>query len=206
MLKILAVFIVGGYALTCGPSEYLLETFCCPKCPQGKRVKTHCTLTRSTSCTGCLEGTFMDEDTGREECFPCTNCGQDSKLKDKIRCTTTSNSVCEPLEGAYCVDFRDGGCARAQTHSSCKPGQHISERGTMNRDTLCSDCRSGTFSNGTLTSCLPHTDCRSLDRKQVKPGSLVADAVCAGQGFNNPNKGIIVGLLVVVLLVAFSGA
>lgn len=51
----------------------------------------------------------------------------DCKLKDK--CTTTSNSVCEPLEGAYCVDVRDGGCARAQTHSSCKPGQHISERG-----------------------------------------------------------------------------
>lgn len=34
--QILAVFIVGGYALTCDLSEYLLETFCCPKCPPGK--------------------------------------------------------------------------------------------------------------------------------------------------------------------------
>lgn len=34
--QILAVFIVGGYALTCDESEYLLETFCCPKCPAGK--------------------------------------------------------------------------------------------------------------------------------------------------------------------------
>lgn len=34
--QILAVFIVGGYALTCDPHEYPLEDFCCPKCPLGK--------------------------------------------------------------------------------------------------------------------------------------------------------------------------
>lgn len=34
--QILAFVVVGGYSLQCDPSEYPLDTFCCPKCPSGK--------------------------------------------------------------------------------------------------------------------------------------------------------------------------
>lgn len=71
--------------------------------------------------------------------FHCTTCCSvncdlcsrvlDSSLRVKTACTRTSNGVCEPQEGAYCVDVTGGGCARAQRHSSCLPGQYISERG-----------------------------------------------------------------------------
>lgn len=52
-----------------------------------------------------------------------------SGLKVKTSCTTKSNTVCEPLEGFYCVDFKEGGCAAAEKHTSCRPGQYISESG-----------------------------------------------------------------------------
>lgn len=60
----------------------------------------------------------------------------DSSVKVKMSCTTTSDTVCEPLEGFYCVDFTDGGCATAQKHTSCQPGQYVSDRGGISRTHL----------------------------------------------------------------------
>uniref|UniRef100_A0A4W6D4E8 TNFR-Cys domain-containing protein n=1 Tax=Lates calcarifer TaxID=8187 RepID=A0A4W6D4E8_LATCA len=119
----------------------------------GSRVKTDCTEFRSTSCLPCLEGTYMNQPTGLKDCFPCTNCNTDPGLKIKTSCTSTSDTVCEPLEGFYCMDVKDKGCEAAQRHRHCEPGQYISKKGTASTDTECSDCTDGTFSNGTFTSC-----------------------------------------------------
>ncbi|KAA8591197.1 hypothetical protein FQN60_002140, partial [Etheostoma spectabile] len=79
-------------------------------------------------------------------------------LKLKTPCTTTSDTVCEPLEGFYCTYPIEDNCVVAEKHSSCQPGQYISQKGTAVRDTECSDCSDGTFSDGTLfPSCQPHT-------------------------------------------------
>lgn len=64
------------------------------------------------------------------------SCVLDSNLRAQTACTKTSNSVCEPLEGAYCLDIRDGGCTRAQIHSRCKSGEFISDRGEAPFDEL----------------------------------------------------------------------
>lgn len=52
-----------------------------------------------------------------------------SGLKVKTSCTTTSDTVCEPLEGFYCMDFAEEGCVAAQKHTSCQPGQYVSQEG-----------------------------------------------------------------------------
>ncbi|GLD45592.1 tumor necrosis factor receptor superfamily member 14-like isoform X1, partial [Lates japonicus] len=151
----------------------------------GSRVKTDCTEFRSTSCLPCLDGTYMNQLTGLKHCFPCTNCDTGSGLKIKTSCTPTSDTVCEPLEGFYCIDSKDKGCVAAQRHKNCEPGQYISKKGTASTDTECSDCSDGTFSDGTFTSCQPHTQCESrINLQLIRPGNASADAECGEHSSN----------------------
>ncbi|XP_039656639.1 tumor necrosis factor receptor superfamily member 14-like [Perca fluviatilis] len=155
---------------------------CCHKCPAGSRVESDCTERRTTSCLGCDKGTFISHPTDFMKCLACLRCISGSGLKIKTACTTTSDTVCEPLEGFYCLFSPGNSCVEAQKHSSCQPGQYISQKGTALRDTECSDCRDGTFSDGTLlTSCQPHTQCQSLDLQLIKPGTASTDAECKEQ-------------------------
>ncbi|XP_053179687.1 tumor necrosis factor receptor superfamily member 14-like [Scomber japonicus] len=187
-------------SLTCHPAEYLHGDECCPKCPPGVRVHRHCTWHRSTACKYCSAGTFMDEPTDKLECFPCTNCDSGSGLRMKRPCTITSDTVCELLDGFYCLDFEKDSCRTAQKHTSCQPGQYISHNGTALTDTVCTDCSNDTFSNGTFTSCQPHTKCESLNRHLIKAGTSSTDAQC---GELSLKTAIIVrSVVVVVLLVA----
>uniref|UniRef100_A0A4W6EXK0 Tumor necrosis factor receptor superfamily member 5 n=1 Tax=Lates calcarifer TaxID=8187 RepID=A0A4W6EXK0_LATCA len=117
--------VFSGNSLTCHPAEYQTGNECCPMCPPGSCVKTNCTEFRSTSCLPCLEGTYMNQPTERTQCFPCTNCDAGSGLKIKTSCTSTSDTVCEPLEGFYCMDVKDKCCMAAQRHKHCEPGQYI---------------------------------------------------------------------------------
>ncbi|XP_039656620.1 tumor necrosis factor receptor superfamily member 14-like isoform X2 [Perca fluviatilis] len=200
-LLILVLSVFRGHTLTCNPTEYLNGDQCCPRCPAGSRVRKHCTEFGSTSCLDCDEGTFMDRPTGLTECFPCARCDSGLGLSIKTACTTTSDTVCEPLEGFYCTDSSENSCGEAQKHSSCQPGQYISQKGTALKDTECSDCSDGTFSDGTLlTSCQPHTQCQSLDLQLIKPGTASTDAEC-GEQSSGAVIGIFVGGLVIYLMV-----
>ncbi|XP_053197085.1 tumor necrosis factor receptor superfamily member 14-like [Scomber japonicus] len=191
-------------SITCHRAEYLIGYECCPKCPPGSRVKTDCTEFRSTSCLPCIDGSFMDEPTGRKQCFPCTNCDSGFGLRMKTLCTTTSDTVCEPLDGFYCTDSAvDKNCIAAQKHTSCQPGQYISHKGTAFADTECAYCSSDTFSDGTFPSCQSHTKCESLNLQLIKAGTASTDAQC---GETSSNTAVIVGAVVVpVVLVAMGG-
>ncbi|XP_040918780.1 tumor necrosis factor receptor superfamily member 14-like isoform X3 [Toxotes jaculatrix] len=177
-LLILMIKVFSGNTLTCNPAEYQIEDGCCPLCPPGKYVQTDCTEFRSTSCLPCMDGSFMNKPTGHKKCFPCTICDAGSGLKIKTSCTATSDTLCEPLEGFYCIDFTENHCVAAQKHSSCQPGQYIREKGTVLRDTVCSDCSGGTFSDGTFPSCQPHTQCQSQNLQLIRAGTASTDAEC----------------------------
>ncbi|XP_071331147.1 tumor necrosis factor receptor superfamily member 14-like isoform X2 [Trachinotus anak] len=195
-LMTLLIRVLRGNTLTCHPAEYLVEGECCPRCPAGSRVKTDCTEFRSTSCLPCLDGTYMNNPTGLKACFPCTNCDAGSGLKTKSSCTPILNTVCEPLEGFYCIDTEESSCLAAEKHSTCGPGQYISNKGTASSDTECSDCSEGTFSDGTFTSCRPHTQCDSGNLQLIKPGTAATDAECGEKSSN-------VIIIVISVLVSF---
>uniref|UniRef100_A0A4W6D3J4 TNFR-Cys domain-containing protein n=1 Tax=Lates calcarifer TaxID=8187 RepID=A0A4W6D3J4_LATCA len=125
-----AAFTVPGWC--CRAKEYpTRDGQCCPKCHEG---------TKCRSCLPCLEGTYMNQPTERTQCFPCTNCDAGSGLKIKTSCTSTSDTVCEPLEGFYCMDVKDKCCMAAQRHKHCEPGQYISKKGWSSVLTLTLDC------------------------------------------------------------------
>ncbi|XP_067381879.1 tumor necrosis factor receptor superfamily member 14-like isoform X2 [Channa argus] len=202
---ILVMNIFSGHSLTCHRAEYQIGNECCPMCPAGSRVETDCTEFGNTSCLSCLEGTFMNQPTGLKRCLICTNCNSDSGLKTKTSCTTTSDAVCEPLEGFYCVDSTEDTCVRAHRHKSCEPGQYISRKGTSSSDTECSDCTDGTFSDGTFPVCQPHTQCDLKNLQLIKAGTASADAECEKNSLFH--TGIVIGAVVcVIVLIPIIGA
>ncbi|XP_034447376.1 tumor necrosis factor receptor superfamily member 14-like isoform X2 [Hippoglossus hippoglossus] len=200
LICLVKVFCVN--TLTCHPTEYQTGNECCPLCPSGNRVKTHCTEFRSTSCLPCVNDTFMNLPTGLKQCLPCTTCGPDSGLKIYTSCTATTDSLCEPLEGFYCIDPIQNHCAAAQKHKQCQPGQYIKHRGTAQTDSQCSDCSVGTFSDGTRTSCQPHTQCESLNLKLMQPGTASTDAECGNSSLKKAPVAIIVAVFFWGLVIA----
>ncbi|KAK2850764.1 hypothetical protein Q5P01_007040 [Channa striata] len=196
--------IFSGHCLTCHQAEYQTGNDCCPKCFPGSRVKTDCRGFRSTSCLACLDGTYMDQPNGRKYCLSCTNCESGSGLRIKTSCRTTSDAVCEPLDGFYCVDSTENSCVRATKHRSCEPGQYVSSKGTASSDTLCSRCPDGTFSDGTLTLCRPHTQCESQNLRLIKAGNAAADAECGEKSSNRTRT--VIGVVVAFVVISILGA
>ncbi|KAJ8017147.1 hypothetical protein DPEC_G00014740 [Dallia pectoralis] len=164
----------------CNADEYGIAGKCCPMCSAGTWVYKHCTEFSNTSCEPCTNSTYTDQPGGFPVCTPCTNCVPDSGLMDKQSCTPSSDTVCEPLEGFYCTEPTKDGCKAAQRHSSCKPGQYR-QKGTPSTDTVCSDCTDGTYSDGSFTSCQPHTQYDTLKLQQIKPGTRLSDSECGSQ-------------------------
>ncbi|KAM9752725.1 tumor necrosis factor receptor superfamily member 5-like isoform 2-T7 [Menidia menidia] len=185
------------HSLTCHPTEYLINNDCCPMCPPGNRVQMDCTKFRNGSCLPCTAGTFMDKPTGRRICFPCRSCDPGSGLEVQQPCTLRSDTVCGAKEGFFCVEPTGSGCAEAQKHRSCDPGQHISRRGTASTDSECSACSRGTFSDGTSTSCQPHRQCEEENLQLIAAGTPSSDAQCGGKTSNR--TGAIVGAVIVLL-------
>uniref|UniRef100_A0A8C6UBR8 TNFR-Cys domain-containing protein n=1 Tax=Neogobius melanostomus TaxID=47308 RepID=A0A8C6UBR8_9GOBI len=181
-----------GIILACHRAEYQRGQECCPMCPPGARVNEHCTDFRSTSCLPCDEGTYMDNPTGMTQCFSCQKiCAPGAGLKVKTKCSTISNTVCEAQEGHFCEQQSEGSCVSARKHRRCEPGEFI-----PSADTVCSPCDEGTFSNGTLSKCQPHTQCEQMDKVTITAGTMFSDAEC-GERNNTP---LVIGILVICLI------
>uniref|UniRef100_A0AAX7UZ34 TNFR-Cys domain-containing protein n=1 Tax=Astatotilapia calliptera TaxID=8154 RepID=A0AAX7UZ34_ASTCA len=176
------------------------EAFCRSFIITGNRVKTDCTETAHTSCVACEGGTHMDKPSGLKQCTHCTICDLSFGLKENRTCTSTLDTVCKPEDGFYCVDVAAGSCMAAHKHRQCQPGEYISQTGTAFRDTECSDCSNGTFSDGTLKFCRPHRPCESLNLKLIRPGNATTDAQCEEQDQDNVVP-IIIGCLLTILVI-----
>ncbi|XP_076120794.1 tumor necrosis factor receptor superfamily member 14-like isoform X2 [Alosa pseudoharengus] len=162
----------------CGRAEYLIGKECCPMCSPGYYVHVHCAEYRSTTCVSCAQSTFTDEPNGLTSCRSCSICDQTAGLRVKRACSSTSDTLCEPLEGHYCTDPIKDGCRGAVEHTTCSPGQYIKQKGNASSDAVCGECVGATYSNGSFTSCRSHTRCESLGSVLKKPGTHTADAEC----------------------------
>uniref|UniRef100_A0A8C7DFK0 Tumor necrosis factor receptor superfamily member 14-like n=1 Tax=Oncorhynchus kisutch TaxID=8019 RepID=A0A8C7DFK0_ONCKI len=183
-----------GSCIACGRDEYRIGEECCPMCSPGNHVHKHCTKFTTTSCVSCVAFTFLDEPNGLMKCAPCSSCDSDLGLRVKQPCTSQSDDFCEPQEGSFCWFSNKNGCKIAQKHRSCKPGQYIHHTGTTSTDTVCADCPGKTYSDGSLTSCQPHTECEFLE---IEPGTPWSDSECGVSSL--PTAGIIAGVLIGVL-------
>ncbi|XP_067250859.1 tumor necrosis factor receptor superfamily member 5-like isoform X1 [Chanodichthys erythropterus] len=162
----------------CAWAEYEINGECCPMCAPGNHVHWHCTEDTSTTCVPCSALTYIDEPSGLDKCFPCSVCDDQQGLRVNRTCTHSTDTVCEPLEGFYCIEQNKGSCRFAVKHSECDPGQYIRQAGTAFTDTDCGNCAEGTYSNGTFTTCQPHSKCETEGLQEIKPGSMSSDTEC----------------------------
>ncbi|XDV49138.1 hypothetical protein PO909_018442 [Leuciscus waleckii] len=162
----------------CGPAEYVVNGECCPMCRPGTHVHSDCNEDLSTTCSPCPALTYTDEPNGLTACFPCSLCNAVREVRVKRSCTRTADTVCEPLDGFYCIEQNKGSCTFAVQHSECHPGQYIRQAGTAFTDTDCGNCAEGTYSNGSFTTCQPHSKCDTEGLAEIKPGTMSSDAEC----------------------------
>lgn len=181
----------------CSRAEYEVGNECCPMCAPGSHVYWHCTDDTSTTCVPCPELTFIDEPNGITECFRCTLCGSNRGLRVSTACSRSSDTVCEPLERFYCIDKKKSSCTSALPHSKCRPGQYIKQAGTSSTDTVCADCTGDTYSNGSFSSCLPHTKCEETGLTETNPGTHSSDTQCENPSTSLP---IIITIFIVILI------
>ncbi|XP_037391493.1 tumor necrosis factor receptor superfamily member 14-like [Pygocentrus nattereri] len=186
----------------CARAEYEINGECCPMCAPGNHVYRHCTVDTSTTCVPCLHSTYLDAPNGLAECFSCAVCDTGQGLREKTPCTRSSNTVCEPLDGHYCTDQLGGSCIRTIKHKNCSPGQYIKHRGTSFKDTECDECADGTFSNGSLQICQPHSICEGLGLTEIKAGTCSSDAQCG----KKTSAALIARIIFLVLIVAVAVA
>ncbi|XP_010891552.1 tumor necrosis factor receptor superfamily member 14-like isoform X2 [Esox lucius] len=199
----LGVLDIVDCPVICNKAEYRIGDECCPMCSPGNHVYKHCTEFTSTSCVPCIGSTYLDKPNGLPGCIPCRHCDPGFGLMVKHPCTPSSDTVCEPLEGFYCTDPTKDGCKAAQRHSSCEPGQYIRQKGSPSTDTVCTNCTGDTYSDGSFTSCQPHTQCDQLNLQQIKPGTRQSDSEC-GQETSSP-VAVIVCVVVAIALIAAVG-
>ncbi|XP_031422754.1 tumor necrosis factor receptor superfamily member 14-like isoform X2 [Clupea harengus] len=195
---------VSGISPACGRAEYRIGQECCPMCGPGYYVRRHCTEFKSTTCVPCPSSTFTDAPNGLVSCRSCTFCDSSAGLRVKRACSSTSDTLCEPLEGHYCTDPIKDGCRGAVEHTKCSPGQYVNQTGTASTDTVCGDCVGNTYSDGSFTSCRPHTQCELIGFVVLREGSSSYDTDC-GQRQNT--VAIVAGIIVgVAVLAATCGA
>ncbi|XP_048065300.1 tumor necrosis factor receptor superfamily member 14-like [Megalobrama amblycephala] len=203
---ILTIIISLNYELCfcrCAHAEYEIDEQCCPMCAPGNHVLRHCTDHISTTCAPCPPLTFSDEPNGLMKCFPCILCDANQGLRVNKECSRSSDTVCGPLERFYCIEKNKGSCTFAVKHSECSPGQYIKQAGTGSTDTVCAECTGDTYSNGSFSSCLPHTKCDALGLPETNPGTPSSDSECG-----NPPAylatiaiSVIVPLIIIIIIV-----
>ncbi|KAL2103273.1 hypothetical protein ACEWY4_000141 [Coilia grayii] len=185
-------------ATKCGAAEYKTGKECCPMCSPGHYVVRPCTEDISTTCLPCPPSTFTDKHNGLTRCLSCAVCDTSAGLSVKGNCSSSSDTLCEPLEGHYCTDPIKDGCRGAVEHTKCLPGQNIKQPGSASSDTVCGDCGNNTYSDGTFISCRPHTQCGLKGLDVLKEGSSSYDTECGRRHMH-------IGGVAVLLLLAVGG-
>ncbi|XDV17679.1 hypothetical protein PO909_023505 [Leuciscus waleckii] len=149
ILTIIAILNCKPCFSGCNSTEYEINGQCCSMCQPGNRVYWHCSEDATTTCVPCLASTYMDKPNQLTKCMPCTVCKGNQTLKTKQACANSSDTVCGPLEGFYCINQNQkGSCRLAVKHSTCRPGQYINQTGTEFSDTVCDDCPAESCSDG----------------------------------------------------------
>lgn len=146
-------------------------------CNIGSVVHRDCSGDSSTTCIPCSSGTFMNAPNGLYKCLTCKNCSKSKGIYILSPCNTIKDTVCDVLDGYYCVEYSNSQCQLAQKHSVCKQGNETKASGTKSSDTKCEACPFG-FYSPTGLKCIRWTDCAAKNEIETEAGSSIKDVTC----------------------------
>ncbi|XP_017579949.1 tumor necrosis factor receptor superfamily member 5 [Pygocentrus nattereri] len=193
----------------CHPDQHKHNGLCCDNCPKGKYLSAHCTNNSKTECKTCPHDFYNAETNYLLKCQPCRQCHlvNQSVLKP---CQEHSDQQCGCKEGFYCSDRALGHCDHCLAVTVCPPGKGVSVQHTSYKDTICSPCATGTFSDveDYKTPCRNHTNCEELGRHLLTPGTATTDAECGDFIQNCPyiiSTGLLLGIIMTVAICLLVG-
>ncbi|XP_075460995.1 tumor necrosis factor receptor superfamily member 14 isoform X2 [Ascaphus truei] len=164
---ILFAKVVTMQSLKCDAGEYEINNECCPMCPPGSVVRSHCTTDSSTVCVPCITQTYMDHPNGVSKCLRCKICDKGAALVTQKGCTYNSNTICECEAGHFCPEEDGKECNLCQQHTICQPGEWVEKLGTARTNTMCEICPLDTFSNESMSkTCIPWRNYRRTYRSK----------------------------------------
>ncbi|KFQ35732.1 Tumor necrosis factor receptor superfamily member 4, partial [Mesitornis unicolor] len=125
---------------------------CCNDCAPGERMRNRCTATSDTVCAPCQDEYFSSEH-NHNFCKSCTICNTWTGSVEVKKCEKTSDRICMCVAGYMPVVSHTLG-------------------------SVCSPCPEGSYSVGGNENCQPWTNCSSLGKNTLRPGTKTDDAVC----------------------------
>uniref|UniRef100_A0A8C3VXP7 TNF receptor superfamily member 9 n=1 Tax=Catagonus wagneri TaxID=51154 RepID=A0A8C3VXP7_9CETA len=131
----------------------------CSNCSAG----TFCGKNKQELCSPCPSNSFSST-SGQTACDVCRKC--EGVFRTKKACSSTSNAVCECVQGFHCLG---AGCAMCE--EDCAQGQELTKEG-------CKDCSFGTFNDQEHGVCRPWTDCSLAGKTVLVNGTKARDVVC----------------------------
>ncbi|XP_067324429.1 tumor necrosis factor receptor superfamily member 5 [Anolis sagrei] len=163
----------------CSAVEYKQGDQCCRKCPPGQRVAVACPGDSSgdTVCAPCEEDRFQSGWTQEQECTPHKQCSQNAGLEVHVPGTAKTDTECRCRRGTHCSSHE---CHTCQYDKDCGPGQGVQQQATHERDTVCTDCPDGFFSNVSSATdpCQPWSSCEAQNLVLKARGTAVSDVIC----------------------------
>lgn len=124
----------------CEFGTYQHEGNTCCLCPTGFRVSSDCTNTNERECEPCEDSTYLDHNNNEHKCQPCKICDSNANMKEKEKCSKSSNTVCGCAEGYLCDKGDD--CRACYPCDTCPDG--VEEPCTETRNTVCRDAKDST--------------------------------------------------------------
>lgn len=164
-------------SLKCDPEkEYEYHGRCCDKCQPGTHVQARCFSNAKTVCSPCGPNQYMSVWNEDLKCIRFMVCDLGKALNISYKGNSTHPRECECIEG-YHFDTKLEICME---NVKCRPGFGVQLPVQSNKNTVCTPCPVGYYSNSSSATeaCTRWTNCTDSGLQETAPGTNTSDAIC----------------------------